>query len=300
MKNTVQYWADSFLSDLDATTASVRHENRVDIPIATAVARAREAAHLELLLDYDGTLVPLAPSPELAYPDPELLALLEELASAPNQRVHIVSGRPRDTLDAWFGASSLSLWAEHGFWARPTPTDGWQAAGCVIPNWMERIRPLLDEFTRNTPGSFVEQKSAGLAWHYRLTPADFGRRQAHELRMLLGDALSNQPFEVLEGKKVVEVRLRGVSKAVVAYQIHAEAKPGTMVIAIGDDRTDDDLFRELPPTSVTIGVGEQPSHVKFRVRDSDDVRALLRSLVTSTAAVLSFFSYAFQYLGELA
>ena len=299
MNNTVQRWADSFLCDLMSTAAeSTASENRVDVPIATAVARAREASHIELLLDYDGTLVPLAPSPELAPPDPELLALLEELASAPNQRVHIVSGRPRDSLDTWFSGLPVSLWAEHGFWSRPTPSDPWRAAACVIPNWMDRIRPLLEEFTRSTAGSFVEQKSAGLAWHYRLASPDFGRRQAHELRMLLGDALSNQPFEVLEGKKVIEVRLRGVSKAVVAYQIHAEAKPGTMVIAIGDDRTDDDLFRELPATSLTIGVGDQPSHVKFRVRDSQDVRMLLRSLVTSRMA-LSFSALA-SSLSEIA
>jgi trehalose 6-phosphate synthase/phosphatase len=266
---------------------------------AFEIAAATRDQPLTLLLDYDGTLVPIAPTPEEAIPDRELVDLLAALARHKDRDVHIVSGRPRDVIDKWFGNLPVSLWAEHGFWSRPTPSDEWRAAGCVIPNWMDRIRPLLDEFTRNTPGSFVEQKSAGLAWHYRLAPSEFGHRQAHELRMLLGDALSNQPFEVLEGKKVVEVRLRGVSKAMVAYQIHAEAKPGTVVIAIGDDRTDDDLFRELPPTSVTIGVGDQPSHVKFRVRDSVDVRALLRSLVTSATAALSFWTSASQAVDAL-
>lgn len=81
------------------------------------------------------------------------------------------------------------------------------------------------------------------AWHYRGAQREFGARQAHELCMLLGDALSNQPFEVLEGKKVIEVRLRGVNKAIVAENVERTSAPGAAVIAIGDDRTDEDLFR---------------------------------------------------------
>jgi trehalose 6-phosphate synthase/phosphatase len=104
--------------------------------------------------------------------------------------------------------------------------------------------------------------------------------------MLLGDALSNQPFEVLEGKKVIEIRLRGVSKAVVAHQVQADAG-GSVVIAIGDDRADEDLFRALPASSFTIGVGLRPSGARFRVKDHHDVRRLLRSLVASPFRTLT-------------
>ena len=72
--------------------------------------------------------------------------------------------------------------------------------------------------------------------------------------MLLGDLLSNQPLEVLEGKKVIEVRLRGVGKGVVAQRIEAEIE-GSVIVAIGDDRTDEELFRALSPSSLTVAVG---------------------------------------------
>jgi trehalose 6-phosphate synthase/phosphatase len=84
---------------------------------------------------------------------------------------------------------------------------GWQAAGNLPSDLIAALVPILEQFVASTPGSVLERKTALLAWHYRAAQRDVGARQAHELRMLLGDVLSNQPFEVLEGKKVVEVRL---------------------------------------------------------------------------------------------
>jgi trehalose 6-phosphate synthase/phosphatase len=144
---------------------------------------------------------------------------------------------------------------------------------------MRRIKPILDQFAAATPGARVETKSASLAWHYRGSPRDSGMRQAHELRMLLGDLLSNQPLEVLEGKKVIEVRWRGVSKRVVAQRVVAETGPDTTIVAIGDDRTDEELFRALPACSVTVAVGRSRTAAAFDVDDHRAVRRILRLLV---------------------
>jgi trehalose 6-phosphate synthase/phosphatase len=100
--------------------------------------------------------------------------------------------------------------------------------------------------------------------------------------MLLGDALSNQPLEVIEGRKVIEVRCRGVNKALVAHRVHVEAAGGCFITAFGDDRTDEDLFRALPASSATVVVGDRPSCARFRVADHRDVRRVLRALVPSS------------------
>jgi trehalose 6-phosphate synthase/phosphatase len=239
---------------------------------------------LRLLLDYDGTLVPLARSPELAAPDDELLELLARLASL-DIRLDIVSGRPHTTLEQWFGDLPLSLWAEHGFWHRPHPSGVWAPAVSVPPNWMERVAPILDQFVASTPGSLVEVKTASLAWHYRNAPRDFGTCQAHELRMLLGDLLSNQPLEVLEGRKVIEVRLRGVSKSLVAQHVATETGPGSAIVAIGDDRTDEDLFRALPASSITVAVGRPWTSARFHLDDYRAVRRTLRWLLSEAATL---------------
>jgi trehalose 6-phosphate synthase/phosphatase len=146
---------------------------------------------------------------------------------------------------------------------------------------MNRLRPILEQFTASTPGSQIEEKTASVAWHYRGAEQEVGLRQAHELRMLLDHALRNEPLEVLEGKKVIEVRRCGVSKAVVADQIQQAAIEDSLVIAIGDDRTDEDLFRALPSSSVTVAVGAGPTCAGFQVPDHRAVRALLRLLIST-------------------
>jgi trehalose 6-phosphate synthase/phosphatase len=279
----VHAWAGGFLERL-ASTRSEKAMSRVARPepcLTTLLAEAQRTQQIRLLLDYDGTLVPIARAPELAAPDEDVLVLLADLAHAPGLELDLVSGRPRSTLDAWFGHLPVSLWAEHGFWHRPaTANERWRAAADISPTWVDRLRPIFEQFAASTPGSHVEAKSASIAWHYRRAQRQFGTRQAHELRMLLGDALSNQPFEVIEGRKVIEVRLRGVSKALVAQRVHAEAASGCFITAIGDDCTDEDLFRSLPPSSATVVVGHRPSCARFRVADHREVRRVLRALVT--------------------
>jgi trehalose 6-phosphate synthase/phosphatase len=283
-EHDVHRWAEDYLAALGdgrPTHTGPPAAPQIDDTLIGALMLARRTPQRRLLLDYDGTLVPLARSPELAVPDEELLTLLATLAASPGVHIDIVSGRPREVLEQWFGGLRVGLWAEHGFWSRAMPEEPWQPAAIIPHNWTQRIYPILEQFTRNTAGSAIEIKSASLAWHYRRAHREFGARQAHELRMLLGDALSNQPWEVLEGKKVIEIRLRGVSKAAVVHRVFADAVHGAAVIAIGDDRTDEDLFRALPAGSLTVAVGTRPSHARFRVEDHRAVRSLLRSLMTA-------------------
>jgi trehalose 6-phosphate synthase/phosphatase len=279
-EHDVHAWTSTFIEQLDALRPFDAYAVAPPGPsLLTVLGEAQRTMTLRLLLDYDGTLVPLARSPDLAAPDDELLLLIERLTASPGIRIDIVSGRSHERLEQWFGEMPVSLWAEHGFWHRSRPDAAWEAAVTVAPDWMERVRPILEQFAASTPGSLVEVKSASVAWHYRGAPRDFGARQAHELRMLLGDVLSNQPLEVLEGKKVIEVRLRGVSKAVVAQRLGVETGPGTVIVAIGDDRTDEELFRALPPSSLTVAVGRPWTSAKFRLDDHRAVRRVLRELI---------------------
>jgi trehalose 6-phosphate synthase/phosphatase len=287
IEHNVYAWADGFLQQLRTLPAVEQNASagRPGGSLSGTLAEVRQHKGLRLLLDYDGTLVPLARSPELAAPDDELLTLLEQLTDVPGIQLDIVSGRPHETLERWFGDLPITLWAEHGFWHRRSTGGVWEAAVTVPPDWMKRVEPILEQFASRTPGAHVEIKTASLAWHYRESPRDFGIRQAHELRLLLGDLLSNQPLEVLEGKKVIEVRLRGVSKRVVAQRVAAETGSGTMIVAIGDDQTDEELFRALPSSSLTVAVGRTWSAAAFRLDDHRAVRRILRLLVPDQSVV---------------
>jgi trehalose 6-phosphate synthase/phosphatase len=283
MHHDVHRWAKRFLEQLWSTEVSPGPGAEPAADPGPVLLALQDASQLTLLLDYDGTLVPLARVPDLAVPDSELLALLAALAERPNTSVNLVSGRSSDVLEAWFGHLPISLWSEHGAYHRPGPGRPWVSTVAIPSDWMRKVYPVLEQFTANTPGSLIEKKSASVTWHYRIADAEFGRRQAHELRMLLGDALSNQPLEVIEGKKVIEVRLRGATRAVVLHHMLAASDEVPRILAIGDDRADEDLFAGLPDGSIRIAVGRRIARADLHVQDYRAVRDLLHGILRRRA-----------------
>ena len=240
------------------------------------VADLNNAPEIILLLDYDGTLVPLAPAPDQAIPDRELMALLSSLAIRSGTRVHLVSGRTREALSEWFGHLPISLWAEHAAYRRLAADPEWMPTVTLRTGWIGDIEPIVEQVPVETPGSFIERKSASLAWHYRGADPERGEQQAAALRARLKQALGDHPAEMLAGHKVIEVRMRDVSKAIVASHLRADGGGAAAILAIGDDWTDEDLFRALPRSSITLSVGRRHSCADYQVPDHVAVRELLR------------------------
>lgn len=285
----VHRWVASFLEQL-GTVPRPSRRGLVAIggseDVRQELARRLEATDsLLLLLDYDGTLVPFTPTPELARPDAALIGLLRSLAARPDTEVHVVSGRARESLDQWLGALPLHLHAEHGFWSREARSREWMPAADVGGSWREPVLAILRDTTARTPGSLIEVKAVALAWHYRLADLETGARRANELRLHLNQLLSNQPVEILAGNRVLEIRPHGIHKGLIVPPLPPERLAHTTVLAIGDDRTDEDLFGALPPEAITLRVGPGQTRARFRVESVAAVRALLQSLVESGSSV---------------
>jgi trehalose 6-phosphate synthase/phosphatase len=285
----VHRWVGAFLEQL----AEVSPNGTRAGPTASGSAARRELAarlaetdSLLLLLDYDGTLVPFTPTPELARPDEEVLELLRALAARPETQVHLVSGRPQDTLQSWLGDLPIWLHAEHGFLSRDPETRAWIPAAELSGTWREPVLAMLREITQRTPGSLVEVKTAALAWHYRMADQETGNRRANELRLHLNHVLTNQPVEIVAGNRVIEIRPYGVHKGRIVPPMSPERLAATAIVAIGDDRTDEDLFSVLPPDAITVKVGPGATRARFRLDGVAAVRQLLRSLLeTGVVAV---------------
>jgi trehalose 6-phosphate synthase/phosphatase len=279
----VHRWADSFLEQLETVTRPAPPARRAPASGSAAreelLARLRDAENLLALLDYDGTLVPYTATPELARPDAALLDLLAGLTSRPNTEVHVVSGRARETLEQWLGGLPIALHAEHGFWSRRVGETDWIPAGDMGAGWREPALAILRDITARTPGSLTEEKSVALAWHYRMADQEAGARRANELRLHLGQLLSNQPVEILAGHKVVEIRPYGIHKGRIVPPLSPERLAATAILAMGDDRTDEDLFMALPPEAISIKVGPGATHARFRLEGVPAARAFLSSLV---------------------
>ncbi len=276
---SVQRWYEDFV------TALSRNEP-VSLVSMARPAHAREIVRrlggnpLVLLLDYDGTLVPFADLPSSAVPDRPLIGLLGALAVRSDTSVHIVSGRNREFLDRWFSGLNIGLHAEHGFCSKDPGSSEWDCSVTGPDLWKERVRQILEDFCARTPGSFVEEKSTSLVWHYRMADAEFGSVQAKELRLHLAELLTNEPVSVLKGSKIIEIRRQGIQKGLAVNRILRFVRPGSVIIGIGDDLTDEDLFASLPAGSIAIHVGRRPSVAGYRFTDTAAVRELLKALNT--------------------
>jgi trehalose 6-phosphate synthase/phosphatase len=283
----VHRWAASFLEQLAEIPAAEPRSGPTAglVAVRRAVAnRLSETEALLLLLDYDGTLVPFTPTPELARPDAETMRLVRALANRPDTEVHIVSGRSQDALQGWLGDLPVWLHAEHGFVSRDPGTREWVAAAEYGGSWREPVLAMLREITQRTPGSLVEVKAAALAWHYRMADPETGARRANELRLHLNQLLSNQPVEILPGNRVIEIRPYGVHKGRIVPPLSPEQQAATTIVAIGDDRTDEDLFAALPAEAITVRVGPGPTRARFRLEGVTAVRQLLQLLVEAGVA----------------
>jgi trehalose 6-phosphate synthase/phosphatase len=274
----VSDWAHGFLAALNEAADSRGGHERLTDPneIEGLMRRVTGAPRVVLVLDYDGTLVGLREMPELATPDAALLGLLTVLSTTCD--VHLASGRPREVIDGWFGNLPIALWAEHGLWHRPAPDEPWQKRADVPTDWMPGIRARMQEFAARTPGARVEAKSAAVAWHYRLVEPAKAEAEASALRRELEPLIAGRPLEILEGHKVIEVRQAAVDKGSVVRDVVARAPEGALIVAIGDDRTDEDMFAALPPGGVAIRVGAGDSAAPYRLDSPTAVRALLGAL----------------------
>ena len=236
------------------------------------------AGPLTLLIDYDGTLVPYAPTPDEARPDEELLPLLTRLASHPSLEVHVVSGRSIETINRWFWHLAATLWAEHGAAWRPAGGRNWER---LVPEgrvWMDAATAFLDKFAETTPGSLVEIKSTGLAWHYRRTDPALAAERLARIKAGIGSVLGDAPVQIIEGRMVIELRPKGALKAGVVPRI-LDARPRGPLVAIGDDKTDEEMFAALPAGGVAIRVGDSSTRAPYRLGDYRDVRQFLSTLL---------------------
>ena len=220
-------------------------------------ARLARHASVGVLLDFDGTLVPLAARPELARPDAGLIRLLDALAASPGLVVAVVSGRSRADLEQCFEASrSLWLAAEHGallrgdgVWRSLLPGDGSE---------VEDLYATLEGLARRHPGALVERKLWSAAFHFRGVARRIRPALRIEVEATCHAWLRTHPgYETVAGAEVLEVRPAAARKSAAVPWVREKGGADTRIMAFGDDITDEDLFSVLGAADdgVLVGAG---------------------------------------------
>ena len=287
-KYDVHRWGRIFLHALAGMSATNQVTSDKILTEAKANIFIRQyalAKHRALFFDYDGTLVPLARTPEQALPDSRVMSLLQALSADQRNDITIVSGRPREFLQQHFGDLRMSLVAEHGAWMKRRGGI-WRKRIFPDNSWKQRILPLLEFYVDRLPCSFLEEKECSIAWHYRLSDAESADFMAQELKFDLNNLLLQTNMEVLDGNKVVEVRAKAANKGAAVIAALADAAY-EFILGSGDDWTDEDMFQAMPEEAVTIRVGIRPTAAKYLVKEQPDVIALLGKLAKADQASAS-------------
>jgi len=279
-KFNVKHWVQNFilrLNEVKDTQKSLLTKHAVNNINEIITSKYTHSTSRVLFLDYDGTLVGFSGNIDDASPNEELYTIIKKLTEDPANTVVIISGRRNETLEKWFGHLKVDLIAEHGAWQK-THGDKWNCLPLLTDQWKQEIKTLLETYTDRTPGSFIEEKSYSLVWHYRKAEEGLGELRANEIVSHLKILAADKGLQLMPGNKVIEFKNMEVNKGKAALNWLYDKHPD-FIIALGDDHTDEDIFRALPDTAITVKVGNNISEAKYYLNDYKEVRKLLRSLV---------------------
>jgi trehalose 6-phosphate synthase/phosphatase len=272
-------WAEDFISQLSIQKSMQVLLRIKEITPSTekqVLSAYKSAKKRLLLLDYDGTLVPFARTPQQASPSKKTIDLLKDLSDDAQNEVVIVSGRKRDTLEGWLGKLPIGLVAEHGGY-RKESGNPWIQNSVVMLDWKEKIIPLLSLYQARCAGALIEEKELSLAWHYRNADKELGAIRARELLKELNTLPEQDNFTIMEGNKVIEIRCKNVHKGSgIGYWLNKEEYD--FIFCIGDDQTDEDMFRALPANAFSFRVGLKQSQARFNLPSQADAVEFLNKL----------------------
>jgi trehalose 6-phosphate phosphatase len=231
-----------------------------------------DPAHAAYLLDMDGTLIDIAPTPDQVVVPSSLISTLQALRGKCGDAVAVVTGRPVAQVEALLGDGPYAVAGEHGAALRRSP--GAATALLTLPHvplaWIEAAQSIVAAH----PGTLFEPKAHGLVLHYRGAPT-----AAAALRTALEDMLRRQPgvFVLLAAKMAWEIRARGVDKGEAVRALMEEPPfAGRVPVFVGDDVTDEDGIRAAE------ALGGMGLRVGSDFADAGAVRAWLANIAAGT------------------
>jgi trehalose 6-phosphate phosphatase len=245
----------------------------MNIAAPSLIPNLKECA---LLLDVDGTIADLAPTPREVWIPPSLRHVLARLLDRTGGAVALVSGRPVSDLDMIFAPLILTAVGGHGAEFRLI-NDGQGVAPKPAP-LDPGLKRKLAAIGKLGPGIIVEDKGYALALHYRLAPEKENVIRAEVAKICV--EYRSAAIEILPGKLVVEIKPAGFTKAtgvrtLMTYPPFAGRHP----IFVGDDTTDECVFTIMPELGgLAISVGRKVPGVTSYFDTPDSVRAWLERL----------------------
>lgn len=244
------------------------------------IQRYQTAKHRLIFLDYDGTLWPTGlneQSPAAQAEHKLVRKVIQELAKPAQTTVVIVSGRDHTILAKRFKGLGCALAAEHGLWLKEAKQGSWMMVERINNAWKIPARVPFQQASRAIPTSWFEEKPYSLVWHFRAVPKKQSAPQASTLLKHLHKLAQQYQLRIIHGRALIELLPANINKGRAA-QHWLRRQHNSVIIAAGDDRTDEDLFAVLSPKAVTIKIQPGSSLAKYQLPTCQALRDLLVQL----------------------
>jgi trehalose-phosphatase len=242
-----------------------------------------EGRPLALFLDFDGTLSPIAPTPDEAVFPKKNKDLLEKISKSNKCKVTVVSGRSLKDIKKRVGIRQMTYVGNHGLEIEG-PKIKFEY---LIPKHIQKsIHQLKEELIRSLSsikGLLFDEKGLTLSIHYRLVPAP----QVFPVKKIFTQ--TSDPYrkrgevQVTFGKKVLEIRPpvkwnKGHAVSWLLDKYPLIENHSLVPFYIGDDETDEDAFTILKDAGITSVVGEQPTAAEYYLQNQKEVTKVLQEI----------------------
>lgn len=240
----------------------------------------RDLSRFAILLDVDGTLLDIAPTPQAVVVPPTLCKSLTMVRERLGGALALVSGRLISDLDSLFTPLRLPVVGGHGAELRA------HGEGDTIDTRAfalePKLRAELTAIAARHAGVIVEDKGSSIALHYRTAPKQ-GLGLVHDIKHAF-EAWNDDSIELLTGKAVLEIKHRGYNKGTGVRELMSHPPfNGRRPIFVGDDKTDEFAFAVMPEfDGIPVSVGRRISWVEDCFNSPTEVRAWLERLSTET------------------
>ncbi|MCI0378380.1 MAG: trehalose-phosphatase [Gemmataceae bacterium] len=243
--------------------------------ISDVADRVARAPAVLLGCHFDGTLVPYTAHPDLVSLSRPLSRVLASLAERPHVCAVVISGRDRADLQKRVDIPDLIYAGNHGLEISGPGVLLIEPESVVWQKALPKLHAELANRLQAVPGALVEDKGLTIGVHARQLEPD----QAAQVRRIVEEVLAETwlPFVLADGANSLEVlpRLQWNKAAAMDWIHKSQSSPDALVIYLGNDRSDEEVFRHFPD-GITIRVGEDgPTAAHYRLDDPGEVLEFL-------------------------
>lgn len=250
------------------------------------IQKTLDAKEIMLFLDYDGTLTPIAPTPAEAVIPNDVKKILSDLSRMPGCSVSVVSGRTLSELKKIIGIPGIYYAGNHGFEIAGPDISFESFMTPDVRQIMERIKMDLNKKLAGIPGIFLEDKYFTLSLHYRLVDTKKEPWVKKRFMQICAPLDKDKKIKISCGKKVLEVRppvIWGKGNAVLwllTKRRHTVSGKDIVPVCVGDDVTDEDVFKAFKVKEITVVVGKnKKSSARYYVENPSEVQRLLKQIL---------------------